>query len=247
MLPHGDAASRLTPVPPAALAPAALAPVALDPAALDPAALLATWVAETAGGTDDLKPRLLRLADGHLVPLAVARWSGPVDAADETLLARTTGSVLDVGCGPGRLTAALHARGVEVLGLELVPELPVLARAAGAPLLLGDVFDEVPRAGQWGCVLLADGNIGIGGDATALLRRVTELLGPAGRVLVELSPGAEPPAGPVRLEGLGTTSSWFPWALLGRASLSATAAAAGLDVRETWSSHGRLFTALAPI
>lgn len=216
-------------------------------AALHPSRLLATWVAQTAGGLDDLKPRLLRLSDGHLVPLDVARWSGPVDLADETLLARAVGSVLDVGCGPGRLTAALHARGVDVLGLELSDELPVLARAAGAPLVLGDVFAEVPRTGRWDTVLLADGNVGIGGDATALLRRAAELVAPDGRVLVELSPLADPPSGPVRLEGLGTISAWFRWALLGRSMLPAVAAAAGLGVRETWSAHGRPFAALTPV
>ena len=214
-------------------------------AALHPARLLAAWVAETADGAQDLKPRLLRLPDGRLVPLDVARWSAQADAADESLLTRVAGgSVLDVGCGPGRLTAALHVRGVDVLGLELVEELPVLARAAGAPLVVGDVFAQVPRAGEWDSVLLADGNVGIGGDAAAMLRRTAELVRPAGQVLVELHPGSEPPPGPVRLEGLGTTSAWFPWALLGRAGLPTAAAAAGLDVRETWCAHGRVFAAL---
>ena len=218
----------------------------LPPGGLSPAHLLATWVAETAGGHDDLKPRLLRLSDGHLVPLDVARWSGPVDRADESLLSRATGTVLDVGCGPGRLTAALHRRGVDVMGLELVDELPVLAREAGAPLVVGDVFGEVPRAGAWDSVLLADGNVGIGGDAATLLRRTAELVAPTGRVLVELSTVADPPSGPVRLEGLGRASTWFRWALLGRATLPAAAAVARLDVRETWSCDGRLFAALSP-
>ncbi len=238
MLPLGDPheAAVPRPTPDTATLPAQL---------LNPARLLAAWIAETADGNDDLKPRLLRLSNGHLVPLDVARWSGPVDAADETMLTRAQGSVLDVGCGPGRLTAALHARGLDVLGLELVPELPVLARAAGAPLLLGDVFAPVPRTGLWDSVLLADGNVGIGGDAAVLLRRTAELVRPGGRVLVELSPG-DPPAGPVRLEGLGTASAWFRWALLGRATLPAVASAAGLDVSETWSSHGRVFASLSP-
>ena len=157
----------------------------LPPGGLSPAHLLATWVAETADGRDDLKPRLLRLSDGHLVPLDVARWSGPVDRADESLLSRATGAVLDVGCGPGRLTAALHRRGVDVMGLELIDELPVLAREAGAPLVVGDVFGAVPRAGGWDSVLLADGNVGIGGDAATLLRRTAALVAPTGRVLVE--------------------------------------------------------------
>ena len=181
----------------------------------NPSVLLTGWLADASSG-DDLQPRLLRLADGRLLPLPIARWAGPVDDADETLLTRAAGPVLDVGCGPGRLTAALHRRGVDVLGLELVDQIPVLAREAGAPLLLGDVFGTVvPRVGQWETILLADGNIGIGGDATRLLRRLSRLLAPAGRVLCELHPGPGVPSGPVRLEALGGASSWFPWVLLG--------------------------------
>ena len=211
------------------------------PRATDPAVLLAEWM--TSAARDDLRPRLLRFADGRLAPLPVDRWAGPVDADDETLLQRAAGPVLDVGCGPGRLTAALHARGTEVLGLELLPEVPVLARRAGAPLHAGDVFDAVPRSGQWRTVLLADGNIGIGGDAVRLLHRVRGLLAPGGRVLCELHVDGET-TGPVRLEGLGVTSAWFPWAFVSRAALPGTAAAAGLRVEETWRSAGRSFAAL---
>jgi len=210
----------------------------------DPARLLAGWLVETAGGVEDLKPRLLRLPDGHLVRLPVARWAGPVDRADESLLRRATGAVLDVGCGPGRLTAALHARGADVRGLELLGDVPVLARAAGAALTVGDVFGDVPRTGGWDSVLLADGNLGIGGDPVRLLRRSAELLAPGGRVLCELHAGPEPGPGPVRLEGLGTASAWFPWALVGIPSLSATSSAAGLGVDELWSVDGRDFAAL---
>ena len=214
--------------------------------ACEPSTLLTRWLSEAASG-EDLAPRLLRLSDGRVLPLPVARWAGPVDAADESLLARTGGPVLDIGCGPGRLTAALHLRGVEVLGLELVDSIPVLVRAAGAPLLLGNVFGVVPRAGEWGSVLLADGNIGIGGDPVRLLRRSRELLRPGGSVLCELHVGRTVPSGQVRLEGLGTTSSWFSWALLGRRGLPEAAAAAGLAVQEIWSAQSRQFAALLPV
>lgn len=208
--------------------------------ALHPAQVLSRWLSTAT--EDDLQPRLLRLSDGRLVPLPVARWSGPVSEADESMLARARGPVLDVGCGPGRLTAALHQRGVEVLGLELVPELPVLARMAGAPVLLGDVFAPLPRAGAWQTVLLADGNVGIGGDAVRMLRRVRTLLSPDGQVVCELHPDGDGAAsGPVRLEGLGVTSAWFPWALLGEGELTATAGAAGLTVQSTWETGGRTF------
>ena len=221
------------------------APDAAPRPALDPADLLTSWL--TSAREDDLQPRLLRLADGSLVPLPVARWAGPVSEADETMLARATGPVLDVGCGPGRLTAALHARGVDVLGVELLPGVPVLAEQAGAPLLVGDVFGEVPRAGSWRTVLLADGNVGIGGDAVRLLRRVRQLLAPGGRVLCEVHPdGDRVGAGPVRLEGLGATSAWFPWALLGPDALMTAAPAAALAVIASWEHDGRAFAELVP-
>ncbi|MDP9436574.1 MAG: class I SAM-dependent methyltransferase [Actinomycetota bacterium] len=146
---------------------------------LDPGDVLSRWFAAAAEG--DLRPWMLRLSDGEMVALEVARWAGPVTEADETMLRRTHGPVLDVGCGPGRLTAALHARGVDVLGVELLPEVPVLARQAGAPLHVGDVFGPLPDTAGWRTVLLADGNVGIGGDVARMLRRVRALLEPGGR------------------------------------------------------------------
>ena len=225
------AAQPLTPVRPAS----------------SPGDLLASWLTAAVTRDTSLQPRLLRLADGRLLPLHVDRWAGPVTAADQTMLSRARGPVLDVGCGPGRLTAALHRRGVDVLGLDVLDPVPVLARRAGAPVHLASVFDPLPAEGGWQCVLLADGNVGIGGDAAALLTRVRALLAPGGTVLCELDPDA-PPHGAqrVRLEGLGCSSDWFSWAMLAPEALPEVAAAAGLDVRESWQCQGRAFAALTP-
>jgi SAM-dependent methyltransferase len=161
------------------------------------------------------------------------------------MLTRSHGPVLDVGCGPGRLTAALHRRGVHVLGLDVLDPVPVLARRAGAPVHLASVFDSLPGEGSWQSVLLADGNVGIGGDCVALLKRVGALLAPDGTVLCELDPGAPSrPAQRVRLEGLGCVSEWFSWAMLSPLALPDVAADAGLVVREVWQSGGRAFAAL---
>src|SRR5262249_61088585 len=80
--------------------------------------------------------------------------------------------------------------------LDITPSGADLARSSGALVMLRDVFDRVPGTGRWTTVLLADGNIGIGGDPAALLRRVAELLAPQGRAIVEL----EPPGSPLRRE-----------------------------------------------
>lgn len=210
-----------------------------------PGTLLADWLLRAVHEDTRLQPRLLRLPDGSLLPLDVERWAGPVTAADQVLLSRAEGPVLDVGCGPGRLTAALHRDGVAVLGVDVLPEVPVLARRAGAPVLVADVLGPLPGAGSWRTVLLADGNVGIGGDPVRLLRRLRGLLAGGGTLLVELHPGSGA-AGEVRLECLGAASAWFPWALVGPDDVAPVAAAAGLSVSEEWTAGGRAFAALRP-
>ncbi|MFH8484565.1 hypothetical protein [Streptomyces longisporoflavus] len=49
----------------------------------------------------------------------------PLDRAMLTafteLVRPDTGPVADLGCGPGRITAFLHARGIDALGIDLSP------------------------------------------------------------------------------------------------------------------------------
>ena len=63
-----------------------------------------------------------------------------------------------------------------------------LARALGATACAGRSSSRCPARAAGTRVLLADGNIGIGGDPVALLTRCRDLIAPAGRVLVELDP-----------------------------------------------------------
>ncbi len=189
---------------------------------------------------------LVRFADGTLRELPVQQWCDPADAADQALLARATGPTLDVGCGPGRLTAALSARGVLALGIDIAPAAVRLARERGATALLRSVFGPVPAAGRWAHALLADGNVGIGGDPVALLSRVRDLLEPAGLTHVELgAPGGPCGATPARLESAAGAGAWFPWAHLTVDGLPTVAAAADLQVREVWSAGDRWFADLA--
>ncbi|OHV33429.1 methyltransferase type 11 [Pseudofrankia sp. EUN1h] len=188
----------------------------------------------------------VRHPDGRREPLPVPSWRGGLVAGDASLLRRCAGPTLDVGCGPGRLTAALCARRVPTLGVDVAPFAVRLARRAGAPALCRDVFGPLPAEGRWSTLVLADGNIGIGGDPGRLLTRAAELLGPAGRVLVELRPHPSP-AGRrlVRLEGPdGQVSRSFPWAFVAACEVVGYASAAGLRVTQTWRGGGRHFAAL---
>lgn len=183
-------------------------------------------------------------ADGRSAPLRVERWFGAV-AGDDTLLDRCAGPTLDVGSGPGRLTVALAERGLPALGIDITPYAVELTRAAGGLALRRDVFERVPGLGRWRTVVLADGNVGIGGDAAALLRRVGELIGTDGRALVEV----RPPGGPsgleiVRLRTGRRVGPWFRWAYVGVDAIQDVAGGAGFAVEETWTAGGRWFVTL---
>jgi hypothetical protein len=100
----------------------------------------------------------------------------------------------------------------------------------GVPAMHADVFTPLPGEGTWSHVLLADGNLGIGGDPVALLRRAAQLIAPAGTVLVELDP-AEPGLwrGQARVRSRHAVTPPFPWASAGPSALPRLAARAGLQ------------------
>ena len=180
------------------------------------------------------------------VALDVGRWSDEPDAVDEVMLARCEAPVLDVGCGPGRLVAALNARGVPALGIDVSARAVEQTRDRGALALRRAVEQSVPAEGRWGTVLLADGNIGIGGDPVALLHRCRRLVAPHGLVLVETDPDPDADdASPLVLRTAdGRTSRPMPWARVGARTLAGMAPRCGFSVLEQWRLQGRTVVAL---
>lgn len=182
--------------------------------------------------------------DGSRRRLPLGRWLGTPDAAEETVLERAVGPVLDIGCGVGRHVVALRRRGVRAVGVEISPVAATIARERGAEVIQASAFEH-PTTSEWRTILLLDGNIGIGGDATRLLRRSAALLVPGGSVLVEVeAPASAPRAQRVRLEGARAASSWIPWHFVGCEEIDALAAAAGFGVAVRWNAGGRWFAQL---
>jgi SAM-dependent methyltransferase len=185
---------------------------------------------------------------GRTRRLDVARWGAAALAGDDGLVRRCTAATLDVGCGAGRLTAAVAARGVPALGVDISPDAVRIARRRGVPAMRCDVFGAVPGRGRWRRLILADGNVGIGGDPVRLLGRCRELIAPHGRVLVEVDrPGTGTWRGRIQLRdpATGGTSRAFPWAYVDADSLAAMAGAAALRVCLQWTEAGRWFASLA--
>jgi len=126
------------------------------------------------------------------------------------------------------------------MGIDVSIEAVRQTRIRGALALRRDVFGTVPGEGRWGYALLADGNLGIGGDPVRLLDRLSLLLAPGGSVIAEV---ADHGVGLVRdrrrLRVDGRLSAFFEWAVVGLDAIEVVAAQAGMTVVGSQSVGGR--------
>lgn len=197
----------------------------------------------------------IRCDDGSLRRLPVYSWLGGVrghgrfDAQfDDAIVNLCSGPTLDLGCGPGRLVAAVVRRGLPALGVDLSRTAVELARGSGAPVLCRDLFEPLPGTGRWHTVLLADGNIGLGGDPWRVLQRAGELLRSGGHCLAEfdtVATGVD--AAWVRLETLRSIGPWFRWATVGLDCAARLAGDVGLAVTAVHHIGDRAIAALEAI
>ncbi|WP_420369888.1 class I SAM-dependent methyltransferase [Curtobacterium sp. L1-20] len=180
------------------------------------------------------------------VTLDVGRWSAAADRVDRSLLDGADGPVIDIGCGPGRMLVAAQALGIPALGVDVSAEAVAIARRSGGTAVQGSVFDAIPDEGHWDTALVIDGNIGIGGDPTALLTRCREIVRDGGRVIVEthVDRAADRTFTARVIDADGHQSAGFPWAEVGVDALLDHAERAGLTARQSWTASGRTFCEL---
>ncbi len=105
----------------------------------------------------------------------------------------------------------------------------------------------MPGAGRWRHLLLADGNIGIGGDPPRLLRRCRQLLAVDGRLHAELAPAGTPAwSGTATVQTPDGADRTLPWACVPLDDLPELADATAMRVLDTWTEAGRWFATLTP-
>jgi SAM-dependent methyltransferase len=140
--------------------------------------------------------------------------AGLVDSYDPS-------SVLDAGCGTGRVALELHRRGRAVVGLDVDPDMLETARAKGPHLrwVEGDLADPALDLGRtFGLVVMA-GNVLIfvePGTEGQVLANAARWLEPGGRLIAgySLQPGGFEPAEHDRLAGaagLALEDRWSTW------------------------------------
>ncbi|HVV87238.1 MAG TPA: class I SAM-dependent methyltransferase [Kofleriaceae bacterium] len=149
----------------------------------------------------------------------------------ERVAAGAPGPVLDVGCGPGQVTAFLAARGADAHGLDLSPAMIDLARARvpAATFEVGDLRALPHADGSLGAVVAMYSLIHVPRpDLAAAVAEHARALAPGGLYLAAVHAGSET-LHPDELWGIPID---IDWNFVEPDALFAAAAAAGLQPLE---------------
>ncbi|HEX3622562.1 MAG TPA: class I SAM-dependent methyltransferase [Acidimicrobiales bacterium] len=167
------------------------------------------WLAEAGGRSRTYDERWKELA-------ATGR---PVHGEADFVESLRPRSVLDAGCGTGRVAAELAERGIEVVGVDVDPSMLQVARAKRPDLdwIVGDLA-SVDLGRTYDVVVLA-GNVMIfvaPGTEAAVVRNLARHLAPGGALVAgfSLEPGRldlQTYDGHAAAAGLSSVERWATW------------------------------------
>ncbi|HEU5348576.1 MAG TPA: methyltransferase domain-containing protein [Ktedonobacterales bacterium] len=110
------------------------------------------------GDLGDTRTTYDRVAAEYTARIAGELADKPLDRALLACFAeevRELGTVADIGCGPGHVTAYLHGLGVPMIGIDLSPEMVAIARtsAPGVPFEQGSMLALNASDASWGGIV----------------------------------------------------------------------------------------------
>jgi len=203
------------------------------------------------------KPWTIRRDDGHLDEgdCTAAYVEPPLPEAEQDLLGRLKGRVLDIGCGPGRHLLWLQERGVEAVGIDFSPGTVEVARSRGCrEVYVMDVAALDFPADSFDGVIMMGNNVGLAGtlEATEELFRILHRMVRTGGLLVgqtrdplathdaahlayhaaNRSRGLPPGRVRIRLEYDGMAGEWFDLLMLEPPALVELLGRTGWDIEE---------------
>ena len=105
----------------------------------------------------------------------------------DAVLSRSPSTVLDIGCGEGWLVRALSSRGIDAVGIDVVPELIEHAKQAGGGTFRVSSYEELIAAEAETRVDVAVANFSLIGKEPVerLVRGIPALLAPGGAFIVQ--------------------------------------------------------------
>lgn len=140
------------------------------------------------GSSDQVRARYGAVADEYIERLGRLEQMSPTDRATiETWAREANGPVLDAGCGPGHWTKAIHDLGIEVEGIDAVPEFiaSASARFPDVEFQLGDLADLAFETGRLAGILAWYSLIHVEpAEFRAVLAELARCLRPGGTLLL---------------------------------------------------------------
>lgn len=176
----------------------------------------------------------------------VQDWLMEADDFEQSLLLGLKGSLLDIGCGPGRMLFAAETQGIRAYGIDSSSQAAHRAQSRGAVVFHQSIFATVPGEGGYNSLLLLDGNIGIGGNPANLLQRLFDVAAPGATLFVETDPVMNNVAQyqAVLIDAAGRSSEVFDWARLGADALHRLGAEIGWHLVRCIEQGGRKISVL---
>jgi SAM-dependent methyltransferase len=189
-------------------------------------------------------------------------------AREQSAIRVAKGRVLDIGCGAGRHSLFLQAKGLEVTGIDVSPLAIRVCKARGLKdARLMSIDDVGPSLGKFDTILMLGNNFGLLSNkikARVLLRRFLKMMNPKGRIIAESLEIYKPPVDSahrryhllnirrgrmpgqvkIRIRYRNLATPWFDYLLASKKEMKEILKGTGWRAKRFFSSKGPSYIAI---